>query len=105
VDNNSEDNENKTPPEKSDKPLNNYEENSEVDFIIGEESEPYLGPSWAVLMLVLYSLKRIFPAETFTLLWWFQIYILFIIFGITLFTLIKRYKYSQERKIKNKTLP
>lgn len=63
------------------------------DFIIGEESEPYLGPSWALLMFLLYVLKQIFPAEPYTKYWYFQIYILTIVTGITIFTLIKRHRF------------
>lgn len=63
-----------------------------------EESEPYLGFSWAIAMLVLYGLKQIFPAETYSKLWWFQMYILAIIFGITIFTLIKRYKHFRREE-------
>ena len=36
------------------------------------ENEPYLGPAWAVAMLILYLLKEAFPAETYSVLWWFQ---------------------------------
>jgi hypothetical protein len=70
------------------------EENSS-SFVIEGENEPYLGPSWAILMLVLYALKTIFPAEQFSFLWWFQMYIVAIVLGITVFTLLKRHKYFQ----------
>jgi hypothetical protein len=62
------------------------------------ESEPYLGFSWAVAMFVLYILKELFPAETYSWLWWFQMYILAIILGITIFTLIKRYRHFKSSK-------
>ena len=65
---------------------------------INEESEPYLGYSWVLAMLVLYGLKRLFPAEPYTLLWAFQIYILAIILGITIFTLVKRHKHFKWEK-------
>lgn len=79
------------------------------DFIVGEENEPYLGMSWPVLMFVLYVLKTLFPAETFSILWWFQWYILLIVFGVTVFALLKRYKYSklppQEKEFPVKNFP
>lgn len=65
---------------------------------IDEESEPYLGYSWAFAMLVLYGLKYLFPADPFTLLWWFQMYILAIILGVTIFTLIKRFKHFRREE-------
>lgn len=68
------------------------EESKKNDKVI-EESEPYLGYSWAFAMLLLYALKEIFPADPYTKLWWFQMYILAIIFGVTVFTLIKRFKH------------
>ena len=57
------------------------------------ENEPYLGPAWAVAMLILYLLKEAFPAETYSLLWWFQTYIIGLVIAITLFTLIKRHQF------------
>ena len=66
---------------------------------MNEESEPYLGYSWALAMLVLYALKLLFPAEPYTLLWAFQIYILAIILGITIFTLVKRHKHFKREKL------
>jgi len=69
------------------------------DFIVGEENEPYLGMSWPVLMLILYVLKTLFPAETFSFLWWFQWYIVLIVCGVTIFTLLKRYRYSKNQNL------
>lgn len=65
-----------------------------------EESEPYLGPAWAVVMFVLYLLKEAFPAEQYSLLWWFQIYIIVLVIAITVFTLLKRHQFyrSEEKK-------
>ena len=64
-----------------------------------EENEPYLGPAWAVVMLILYLLKEAFPAEQFTTLWYFQIYIVGLVISITVFTLVKRHQfYRSERK-------
>ncbi|HMO17463.1 MAG TPA: hypothetical protein PKA63_11015 [Oligoflexia bacterium] len=84
-------------------------QNEESDFIVGEESEPYLGPSWTILMLVLYVLKTLFPAAEYSPLWWLQLYILLIVMGITAFTLIKRYRYSRlnhsEKEFPVKDLP
>jgi hypothetical protein len=67
-------------------------------FDIEGENEPYLGPSWAVLMLVLYALKTIFPAEPFSYFWWFQMYIVTIVLGITIFALVKRHKHFNSRE-------
>ncbi len=77
-------------------------------FEIEGENEPYLGPSWAVLMFVLYALKTIFPATPYSYFWWFQIYVVCIVLGVTIFTLIKRHKYfdtmheKKTQKTKNK---
>lgn len=71
------------------------------DFIIGEESEPYLGPSWAILMFILYILKQAFPAEPYSAYWYFQIYILLIVAGITVFTLIKRHRFFNQEEDKS----
>ncbi len=62
------------------------------------ESEPYLGPAWAVVMFVLYLLKEAFPAEQYTTLWWFQIYIIVLVIAITVFTLLKRHQYYKQEK-------
>ncbi len=70
---------------------------AEDDF--SEESEPYLGPAWAVVMFVLYLLKEAFPAEQYSGLWWFQIYIVVLVIAITIFTLLKRHQfYRSEEK-------
>ncbi len=66
--------------------------------LINRENEPYLGYSWAIAMLVLYILKTLFPAEPYGKLWWFQMYILAIILGVTLFTLVKRYKHFRREE-------
>jgi hypothetical protein len=71
--------------------------NENEEFTIEGENEPYLGPSWAVLMLVLYALKSIFPAQQYSPFWWFQIYIVAIVLGITIFSLIKRYIYFNSK--------
>lgn len=64
-----------------------------------EESEPYLGPAWALVMLVLFFLNEAFPAQPYTMLWWIKMYILFLVVAITIFTLIKRYTfYRAERR-------
>lgn len=70
---------------------------SESIFEIEGENEPYLGPSWAILMLVLYALKTIFPATLFSAFWFFQMYIVTIVLGITIFTLVKRHKYFNSK--------
>lgn len=77
------------------------EENNYTDFIIGEESEPYLGPSWALLMFVLYVLKQAFPAEPYTSYWYFQVYILLIVAGVTIFTLVKRHRFFNQDSTEN----
>ncbi len=65
-----------------------------------EESEPYLGPAWAVAMLVLYLLKRLFPAEQFSFLWWVQLYIIGIVVAVTLFTLVKRHQFYKAERMR-----
>jgi hypothetical protein len=65
-----------------------------------EENEPYLGPAWAVVMLVLYLLKELFPAEQYSVFWFFQIYILVLVVAITIFTLVKRYQFYRSEKLK-----
>ncbi|MCB0325714.1 MAG: hypothetical protein KDD69_19165 [Bdellovibrionales bacterium] len=62
------------------------------------ENEPYLGPAWAVVMLVLYLLKEAFPAEQYSLLWWFQVYIIVLVIAITIFTLVKRHQFYRSEK-------
>jgi hypothetical protein len=66
------------------------------------ENEPYLGPAWAVAMLILYALKKLFPAEQYSLLWWFQVYVISIVISVTIFALIKRYQFYKSEE-NNKT--
>lgn len=71
------------------------------------ENEPYLGPAWTVAMFILYLLKEAFPAETYSLLWWFQTYVIVLVIAITIFTLIKRhqfYRESEQRAAKRKSI-
>ena len=70
-----------------------------------KESEPYLGPAWALAMLLLYLLKQAFPAEQFTFLWWVQMYVIAIVLAVTIFTLVKRRQfYRAERAQKTSPL-
>lgn len=62
------------------------------------ENEPYLGPAWAVAMFILYLLKEAFPAEQYSLLWWFQSYIILLVVAITIFTLVKRHQFYKENE-------
>ena len=62
------------------------------------ENEPYLGPAWAVAMLILYLLKQAFPAEQYSVLWWIQAYIITIAMAVTVFTLLKRRQFYQAEK-------
>ena len=73
-------------------PSENKQDES-LGFIKGEASEPYLGPSWALLMLLLYVLKQFFPAERYSVYWYLQIYVLLIVIGIAIFTLVKRHRF------------
>ena len=57
------------------------------------ESEPYLGPAWAIVVLILYAIKTTFPAEDYSLYWWFQHYIIGIVIAVAIFTLIKRHRF------------
>ena len=68
------------------------------DFVQLEENEPYLGPAWAVAMLILYFLKEAFPAEKYSFLWWFQVYVITLVIAITVFTLIKRRQFYRLEK-------
>ncbi len=77
-----------------------YPNDDGQDFSEPEENEPYLGPAWAVVMLVLYLLKELFPAEQYSLFWFFQIYILILVVAITIFTLVKRYQFYKSEKSK-----
>jgi hypothetical protein len=73
-----------------------------------EESEPYLGPAWALAMVVLYLLKRAFPAEEYSFLWWVQVYVIGVVVAVTVFTLVKRhqfYKLERSRQPKQKADP
>lgn len=75
----------------------------DIDYNRLEESEPYLGPGWAVVMLILYLLKRAFPAEQYSPLWWFQVYVLSVVLALTMFTIYKRHRFfSQIRKERTK---
>jgi dolichyl-phosphate-mannose--protein O-mannosyl transferase len=65
-----------------------------------EESEPYLGPAWAFVMIMLYLLMQAFPVPRFGIVWWLEIYVIFLVFCVTIFTLIKRRNYY--RALKNK---
>ena len=67
-----------------------------------EENEPYLGPAWAAVMFVLYLLKRTFPADEYTTLWWLQNYVIAIVVAITIFTLIKRHQFYKQYKLQKK---
>lgn len=62
------------------------------------ESEPYLGPGWAVLMLILYFLKEAFPAERLSVLWWVQMYVLLLVIAMTIFIMLKRRAYFKRQK-------
>ncbi len=73
------------------------------DYKNPEENEPYLGPGWAVVMLILFALKEAFPAEKYTALWWVQVYVLTLIMFITAFVIYKRRKFfRRKRKQENK---
>lgn len=79
------------------------EEQLEKDDVYSalEESEPYLGPAWAFVMILLYLLMQAFPVPRYGLVWWLEIYVIFLVFCVTIFTLIKRrnyYKVLKENK-------
>jgi len=46
-------------------------------------------------MLVLIALKEIFPSEKYSILWFLQIYIIFICVCVVLFVIYKRHKYDK----------
>lgn len=72
-----------------------------LDYEKLEENEPYLGPAWAVVMLILYLLKRTFPAEDYSLLWWIQTYVLTLVIAITVFTVVKRWQFYRAERARN----
>ena len=71
-----------------------------VDYKNLREHEPNLGPAWAVLMLILYLLKRMFPAEPYTWLWYLQIYVLTLVFFITIYVLVRRHVFFRDHDAK-----
>jgi len=68
---------------------------SKIDYRNPKENEPHLGAWWAVFMLVLIALKEMFPSEKFSILWFLQIYIIFICVCVVLFVIYKRHKYDK----------
>ena len=67
-----------------------------------EENEPYLGPWWTVLMLVLLGIKQLFPTEPYTLYWFIESYIILLLMGVTAFALFKRWRFYQRLKERKK---
>ena len=65
-----------------------------------EQIEPYLGSAWAFTLFIIYILIYAFPTERFSLLWYFEIYIVTLLAAITIFAIYKRIKYSIYRKKK-----
>lgn len=79
---------------------------SKIDYSKLKENEPNLGPAWALVMLMLYLLKRAFPAEQYTWLWYLQVYVLGIVFVITVLVIAKRYFFFRNlAKNKSKEQP
>ena len=66
-----------------------------------EESEPFLGIWWTILMIVIYLLKELAAPEPYTVIWFIEMYILFLVVFVTLFTVYKRLVYF--RRLKQKT--
>ena len=63
-----------------------------------EESEPYLGIWWTVLMIFLYLVKSLIDPEPYSLIWYIEMYVLSLVVFVTIFTIYKRYAFS--RKVK-----
>jgi Fe2+ transport system protein B len=72
----------------------------EIDYKNLKEHEPNLGPGWALLMLILYFLKSLFPAERYSFYWYFQVYVLLIVTIITVSVFLKRMFYFKKKDIK-----
>lgn len=87
--------------QESDRVSEQEEEESVVEEEELEENEPYLGPAWAVVMLILYLLKEAFPAEEYSVFWWFQVYIIGLVIAITIFTLIKRHQFYRAERLRD----
>ncbi len=60
--------------------------------------EPYLGSAWAFTLFLIYIPIYFFPTERFSLLWYFEIYIVTLLAAITIFAIYKRIKYNLSRK-------
>lgn len=63
-----------------------------------EESEPYLGIWWTVLMIFLYLVKSFVDPAPYSIIWIIEMYVLFLVVFVTLFTIYKRYVFY--RKVK-----
>jgi len=66
-----------------------------------EVSEPYLGPWWAFLMLVVYFTEKMFPTTPYTFWWYLFIYVICLLFVVTAFTVYKRLKFNRWQKAQN----
>ena len=82
-------------PEDNEKPI-------EPDYQNLEVNEPYLGPWWAVMMLVIYLIKRNFPPEPGSLWYWILVYVITLVTVVTLFTAYKRIKFTRWQKNRKK---
>jgi len=60
--------------------------------------EPYLGPAWAFTLFLIYIPIYLFPVDRFSLLWYFEIYIVTLLAAITIFAIYKRIKYNIDFK-------
>ena len=86
----------------SEKQIHSEDLDTEEDEEEYVENEPYLGPAWAVVMAILYVLLEAFPAEKYTALWWFQVYVICLVIAVTIFTLVKRHQFYRAERLRLK---
>ena len=69
-----------------------------IDYSNPEENEPHLGIWWTVLMLVLVAIREIYPPEKYSIIWFLQVYVIFLCVLVVVFVIYKRRKYDKAVK-------
>jgi len=71
-------------------------------YMRSEENEPYLGLWWAVLMLILYLFKEVFPATVYSFFWWCQIYVIALVSMVAVFAVYRRLVFFRDNARRKK---